>query len=103
VRSWNVRRVDRYIERVEAAESAVSSSEELGPWDREVERLMLGLRRAAGVTTGAAGACLLNSERGRLLVDAGILAVEGERLRIDTPLLADEVGRTLLALESDDC
>ena len=103
VRSWNVRRVDRYIERIEQGDSAKSGSERLGPWEREVERVMLGLRRAAGVRAGAAGQRLLTSEGGVALRDAGILEVAGDRLRIARPLLGDGVSRALLALDPGDC
>jgi len=103
VRSWNVRRVDRYIERIEQGNSAKSDSEQLGPGEREVERVMLGLRRAAGVSTGVAGRRLLASESGVALGDAGILEVVGDRLRIARPLLGDEVSRALLALDYGDC
>ncbi len=103
VRSWNVRRVDRYIEQIEQGNSAKSGSERLGPREREVERVMLGLRRAAGVRTGVAGQQLLASESGVALGDAGILEVVGDRLRIARPLLGDEVSRALLALDGGDC
>ena len=103
VRSWNVRRVDRYIERIERGDSARSGSERLGPWEREVERVMLGLRRAAGVRAGAAGERLLASESGVALIDAGVLEVVGDRLRIARPLLGNEVSRALLALDAGDC
>ena len=103
VRSWNVRRVDRYIERIEQGDSAKSGSERLGPWEREVERVVLGLRRAAGVRAGVAGQRLLTSEGGVALRDAGILEVAGDRLRIARPLLGDGVSRALLALDPGDC
>jgi oxygen-independent coproporphyrinogen-3 oxidase len=103
VRSWNVRRVDRYIERIEQGNSAKSGSERLGSREREVERVMLGLRRAAGVRTGVAGRRLLASESGVALGDVGILEVVGDRLRIARPLLGDEVSRALLALDCADC
>lgn len=103
VRSWNVRRVDRYVERIEQGDTAESGSERLGPWEREVERVMLGLRRAAGVRSGVAGLRLLASEDGVSLCDAGIIEVVGDRLRIARPLLGDEVSRALLALDPADC
>lgn len=98
VRSWNVRRVDRYVERIEAGESPVSGEERLGEWEREVERVMLGLRRAAGVVPGEAGTRLLDSEEGRALVTAGILVLRDGRLMVANPMLGDEVARTLLGL-----
>jgi oxygen-independent coproporphyrinogen-3 oxidase len=103
VRSWNVRRLDRYIERIENRQSPVSGEERLGAWESEVERVLLGLRRAAGVLTGAAGERLLQSEPGSAVVDAGILELVGDRLRIARPLMGDEVSRALLALTPGDC
>jgi putative oxygen-independent coproporphyrinogen III oxidase len=103
LRSWNVRRLERYIERIENSQSPVSGEERLGPWEREVERVLLGLRRAAGVLAGVAGERLLKSEQGSAVVDAGILEVDGDRLRIARPLLGDGVSRALLALTPGDC
>lgn len=103
VRSWNVRRVDRYIEAIEAGASAVSASETLDAWQREVERVLLGVRRSSGVEPGPAGAALLASEDGRRLVAAGVMAEREGRLVVTRPLLGDEVARSLLALEPRDC
>ncbi len=103
VRSWNVRRVDRYLERIERGEGAESGREQLDRWESEVERVMLGLRRAAGVILGSAGERLLASERGGAALEAGILGVAGDRLMINRPLLGDEVSRALLALAPADC
>jgi hypothetical protein len=68
-----------------------------------VERVTLGLRRAAGVLAGAAGRRLMASESGVALSDAGIIEIVGDRLRISRPLLGDEVSRALLALDPADC
>jgi oxygen-independent coproporphyrinogen-3 oxidase len=103
VRSWNVRRVDRYQERVLGGGNAVSGSERLGAWEREVERVLLGLRRAAGVRPGVAGAALLSSPEGERLVAAGVLEVAADRIRVARPLLGDAVSRSLLALEPVEC
>jgi len=102
-RSWNLRRVDRYVERLEAGESAVAGEEALSPWERERERLVLGLRRAAGVVAGEAGRRLEESAAGRRLLAAGVLERGGGRLRVARPLLGDEVSRAVLALETGDC
>jgi putative oxygen-independent coproporphyrinogen III oxidase len=99
VRSWNVRRVDRYVERIEAGESAVSGEEHLEGWDRDAERVMLGLRRAAGVLPGEVGDALLASDSGRMLVDAGILTTRDGRLVVSEPMLENEVARAVLGLE----
>ncbi|MEE9297988.1 MAG: radical SAM family heme chaperone HemW [Acidimicrobiia bacterium] len=103
IRSWNVRRVDRYVERLERGESPQSGLERLGPWERDVESVMLGLRRSAGVVLGVVGRRLLNSAAGRELVAAGVLGHDGDRLRVLRPLLGDEVARALLALDPSDC
>jgi putative oxygen-independent coproporphyrinogen III oxidase len=100
-RSWNVRRIDRYIER--ASSSAVSGEERLEAWGRETERVVLGLRRSAGVVAGAAGSALLASGDGQRLAAAGVITVSGDRITVTRPLLGDEVARTVLALPPGDC
>ncbi|OFW64607.1 MAG: hypothetical protein A2135_06115 [Actinobacteria bacterium RBG_16_67_15] len=102
-RSWNVRRVDRYEERVLAGESATSGSERLSGWEREVERVSLGLRRTAGVRPGLAGAALLSAPAGDRLIAAGVIAVGDDRIRVTRPLLGDEVARAVLALDPIEC
>jgi oxygen-independent coproporphyrinogen-3 oxidase len=98
-RSWNVRRVDRYLERVEAGGRATSGQEHLDGWGRERERLVLGLRRSAGAVIGEAGRALLASMEGDRLIAAGVLAVEAGRLRVLRPLLGDAVARAVLGLD----
>ncbi|MBU1227811.1 MAG: radical SAM family heme chaperone HemW [Actinobacteria bacterium] len=103
VRYWNVRRIDRYLERVEAGRRPESGREVIVGADRERERLVLGLRRAAGVIAGSGGRALLASPDGRRLVEAGVLAERGDRLVVARPLLGDEVARAVLALPLPDC
>lgn len=100
VRSWNVRRVDRYVERIEAGESALSGEERLDEWNRETERVMLGLRRAAGVVPGPAGERLLGSDAGAALIEAGIVGVRDGRLVVLDPMRENEAARAVLALEA---
>ena len=102
IRSWNVRRVDRYLERVETGGRATSGEERLDAWGREQERLVLGLRRASGAVIGEAGSALLDSPEGARLVAAGVLAAGGERLRVARPLLGDAVARAVLGLDPPD-
>jgi putative oxygen-independent coproporphyrinogen III oxidase len=102
-RSWNVRRVDRYVERLEAGRPAASGGETLGPWEGEQERLVLGLRRAAGVAAGAGGRRLVESPDGRRLLEAGVLEQVGDRLRVARPLLGNDVAWAVLALDPSDC
>ena len=102
-RYWNVRRVDRYLERVESGIRPESGREPLDGADRERERLILGLRRAAGVVVGSGGKALLASLEGRRLVEAGVLALRDGRLVVERPLLGDQASRAVLALTLPDC
>jgi oxygen-independent coproporphyrinogen-3 oxidase len=102
-RSWNVRRIDRYLERVEAGSRPDSGRETLGGFALDGERIVLGLRRAAGVVAGEAGAALMASRDGGRLVDAGILCERHGRLVVTKPLLGDEAARAVLALTVADC
>lgn len=97
-RSWNVRRIDRYLERVEATGRATSGEERLDDWGRERERLVLGLRRSAGAVSGEAGRALLASPEGDDLTAAGVLTLEAGRIRVARPLLGDAVARAVLGL-----
>ncbi len=99
VRSRRVRRLDTYIERVRSGIGPIQASDVIEGWDAELERLMLGLRRTAGVLAGEGGRALLKTERGTRLVDAGVLRVEGQRLVAANPLLTDEIVRAVLVLD----
>ena len=99
VRRRNVRRLDAYLDRVEGGLSPQQGAEELDPWKREQERLMLGLRRTVGVVPGSGGAALLDSPWGRRLMEASVLGMVGGRMVVLRPLLGDEVGRAVLALQ----
>lgn len=102
-RSWSVRRIDRYLERVEAGSRPDSGRETLEGFSLDRERIVLGLRRAAGVVAGQAGAALMASRDGGRLVDAGILCERHGRLVVTRPLLGDEAARAVLALTVADC
>ena len=98
-----MRRIDRYLERVEADSRPESGRETLEGFAGDQERIVLGLRRAAGVAAGVAGRALLESHDGGRLVDTGILCERDGRLVVGMPLLGDEAARTVLALTIDDC
>lgn len=100
LRRRNVRRLDAYLQRVEAGMGPVQGTEPVEGWGAEVERLMLGLRRAAGVIAGPGGEALLASPGGRRLLDTGVIGVRGERLVVLRPLLTDEAVREVLSVES---
>lgn len=101
VRSHNVRRLDTYLDRVERRLGPVQTADRIEAWAAEQERLMLGLRRSAGVRPGPVGVALVESEDGRRLMEAGVLGLstDRERLVVERPLLTDEVVRAVLALE----
>jgi oxygen-independent coproporphyrinogen-3 oxidase len=102
VRTRNVRRLDRYLEAIDAGNKPVAGTEVLDGWERDRERVFVGLRRTGGVRAGDVGAAFLSSEPGERLMDAGILARSGDRLVVTNPLLSDAVARELLALTPED-
>lgn len=101
VRTRNVRRLDTYLERVESGIGAVQGSDIVEGWSAELERLMLGTRRAAGVRLGPGGERLVGSPGGVRLIEAGVVVTRGDRLVVERPLLTDAVVRTILSLDED--
>lgn len=95
----NYRRLDSYLDAVAEGRPPRAGSETANGWDREIDRLFVGLRRAVGVGDGPGVRALVGSEAGRRLFDAGVLAERGGRLVVDRPLLTDEVLRAVLDLE----
>lgn len=102
-RTRNLRRLDAYLEAVEQRRRPRAGCETQSAWGREQERLMLGLRRRAGVVAGAIGDTLERSPHGRRLTGAGVLVRRHDRLVVARPLLTDEVSRAVLSLPADDC
>ena len=98
VRRRNVRNLRVYLDRTEAGERPEGGSERTDGWAAEQERLLLGLRRRAGVATGDGGRALLVSDEGMRLVAAGVLAERDGRLVVDRPLLTDAVSVAVLSL-----
>jgi oxygen-independent coproporphyrinogen-3 oxidase len=98
IRRRNVRRLDVYLERVGRREPPESGREVLDGWAAEQERVMLGLRRGAGVVAGPAGRALLRSAAGERLASAGVVVVRGDRLVVARPLLTDAAARAVVAL-----
>ncbi|MGH8945931.1 MAG: radical SAM family heme chaperone HemW [Acidimicrobiia bacterium] len=99
IRYRNVRRIDVYLAAVERGEMPRAGEEEASGWAAEVDRLFVGLRRDVGVVPGEGGAVLLESPDGKRLVEAGVLAVAEGRLRVQKPLLGDEVLRAVVGLD----
>jgi oxygen-independent coproporphyrinogen-3 oxidase len=93
-RWWNVRTPDRYIALIERGDSPEAGGEELGPGDREAERVTLALRTRAGAAVDddaglvadglAAWDCgrLVLTRSGRLLANAATirLHLQAERM-----------------------
>lgn len=98
-RRRNVRRLDAYLERLARGERPEAGAERLGAWAQEQERVILGLRRRAGVRAGEAGRALVESDAGRLLGDAGVIAVHEGRIVVERPLLTDEVNRAVVGVD----
>ena len=93
----NHRRLDAYIARVEAGRSPRAGQDRLDSWDTEVDRVFVGLRRTVGVASGEGTRILLDSDDGRALLDAGVIAEENDRLIVLKPLLTDAVHRSVLS------
>jgi len=96
----NHRRLDAYMERVEAGASPRAGEEVVEGWEAELDRLFVGLRRAGGVRHGPGTAALVSSGDGERLMEAGVLVDDGERLRVLRPLLTDAVHRSVLGLDA---
>lgn len=102
-RTRNHRRLDRYLEAIESDASPILGEERLDRASRERDRLMLGLRLAAGTPMSDVGHRFVTSEEGRRLRDAGLVAVEGGRIIVTDPLRADTVARAALSVPVVDC
>jgi oxygen-independent coproporphyrinogen-3 oxidase len=98
-RSHNVRRLEAYLSRVEAGVRPTAGEEPVTGWEREIDRLFVGLRRAAGVAPGPGVDALLETEIGDVLVREQVIEMRGGRLVVKRPLLTDEVHRQVLDLD----
>lgn len=103
VRARNIRRLDAYLDQVEAGVRPRSGSECLDEFESERERFMVGLRLVAGVRTGSIGGPFVSSEEGRRLVDAGVIGARDGRVVVLKPLLTDRVARSVLSVSPGDC
>ncbi len=95
-RSWNVRRFDAYLNRIESGESPIANSEALDAIAKEEERLIVGLRRLAGVEAGERGRRWLAGSAGQRLAEAGLVKLTEGRLVVTDPLKADTVAREIV-------
>lgn len=99
VRSRNFRHLETYLQALENGESPIAGKEELVGWELELDRLFVGLRRSAGVTLGAGGQAFLADVEGLRLLEAGVVSTDGERLKVENPMLGDAVLRAVLGLK----
>ncbi|HEY5889688.1 MAG TPA: radical SAM family heme chaperone HemW [Acidimicrobiia bacterium] len=100
VRSRNLSRLDGYLAAVEEGRPAVAAEETaLVGAELEIDRLFVGLRRSIGADAGSGGRVLLESPDGERLLAAGVISVTDRWIRVDRPLLTDEVLRSVLALD----
>jgi oxygen-independent coproporphyrinogen-3 oxidase len=102
-RGRNHRRLDRYVADVEAGRRPRLGVEVLDTRAQERDRLMLGLRLAAGTPLTETAASFAASRQGARLVDAGLMRIQGDRLILTNPLLADAVAREALSVSVPDC
>jgi oxygen-independent coproporphyrinogen-3 oxidase len=98
VRSHNIRRLEAYMERVEQGMTPRAGEDPIAGWDGELDRLFVGLRRAAGVATGPGVEALLGSEEGDLLLRERVIELRDGRLVVRRPLFTDAVHRQVLSL-----
>jgi oxygen-independent coproporphyrinogen-3 oxidase len=86
-RFWNARELPEWSRRVAAGEDPTAGEESIGPRERALESLMLGLRTREGVDLAALDEALGRDIRGRngsrlaRLAEEGLVVLEGTRLR----------------------
>jgi oxygen-independent coproporphyrinogen-3 oxidase len=96
VRRRNVRSITAYVAAVGHGGRPEAGRETTA--DPEMERLILGLRRNCGVDLGAFAEAAAADPGIQRLVAAEVVELDGGRIRVMQPLLADEVGATVLSL-----
>jgi len=87
---------------MESGVRPIAATEEITGWEREVDRLFVGLRRSAGVGGGPGVEALIRTPGGGMLLQERIIDVSDGRLVVRRPLLTDEVHRQVLDLEPPD-
>ncbi len=102
-RGRNHQRPDRYMESIDAGVRPRIGTEHLTPAEQERDRLMVGLRLAAGTPLTPTAKRFVDSGAGRRLLAAGVLGVGSERLLVTDPMLSDTVVREALSVSALDC
>lgn len=99
VRSRNIRHLETYLKAVEDGRSPTAGEEHLTGVDLELDRLFVGLRRSAGVSLGTGGRAFIADPEGQRLLEAGVVSVNGDRMKVENPMLSDAVLRVVLGLK----
>jgi len=99
VRSRNLRHLETYLKAVEDGGPPTVGEESLTGVDLELDRLFVGLRRSAGVSLGPGGRAFVADPDGQRLLEAGVVSVLGDRLKVENPMLSDAVLRVVLGLK----
>ena len=102
-RARDHRRPDRYEEAIRAGERPRVGVEHLTEAEQERDRLLVGLRLAAGTPMTPTAQRFAASSQGKRLVDANILEVVSDRMRVIVPLMTDAVIREALSVSACDC
>lgn len=102
-RTRNHRRYDRYLDAVESGSAPILGEERLDAHEQERDRLMLGLRLAAGAPITPIAERFLDGVDGRRFLDAGLVRRAGDRLVVEDPFRADMVARAVLSVTLGDC
>jgi len=102
-RSRNHRRPDRYMEAIAGGERPTIGIELLNDAEQERDRLMVGLRLAAGTPLTGTAQRLVESEAGQRLIDAAVIEVTYGRVVVTNPMLTDTVIREALSVSAPDC
>lgn len=92
----NVRRLDAYLAAIADGRRPRAGFEKVEGHAAEVERLVLGIRRRAGVAPRELHTALESLPSLQRLIDAGLAELSADRLVATVPLLTDEVARALL-------
>jgi len=103
VRYRNHQRVERYLEAVATGDRPRLGVEYLSEQEQERDRLMLGLRLAAGTPLTPTARRFAASDAGMAMVEAGILEIGAGRMRVVVPMMTDAVIREALSVSAVDC
>ena len=97
-RRRNVRRLEAYLEIVEAGRRPEAGREEITGWDAELERVFLGVRLRSGVAAPEVAGIFEGDFEGAALMAAGKVKIADGMIRVLDPLFTDAVARVVLDL-----